>query len=137
MKSLLKIYTDGGARGNPGPAAAGVVIFNEQGKLIGKYSKFLGETTNNQAEYQAVIFALEKARQLKGTTLKLHLDSEIVVQQLNRKYKIKDSGLAALFVKIWNTGQSFKSIEYNYIPREKNKLADSQVNLCLDQYTKA
>lgn len=132
----LKIYTDGGARGNPGPAAAGVVIFEANDKLVGKYSKFLGTATNNQAEYQAVIYGLEKARQLKAEKLKLFLDSEIVVQQLNRKYKVKNSDLASLFVKIWNASQNFKFIEYNYIPREENKLADSQVNLCLDEHTK-
>jgi len=134
---MLKIYTDGGARGNPGPAAAGVAIFDEKGKLVGKYSKFLGKATNNQAEYQAVIYALEKACELKAKKLKLFLDSEIVVQQLNRKYKVKNSDLASLFVRIWNASQNFESIEYNHIPREENKLADSQVNFCLDQNTKA
>lgn len=132
----LKIFTDGGARGNPGPAAAGVVIFNNQKKLIGKYSKFLGQATNNQAEYEAVIFAIEKADQLKGKELKLFLDSEIVVNQLKQNYKIKDQKLASLFVKIWNAGQHFQSIKYFYIPREQNKLADREVNSCLDKYTK-
>lgn len=131
---VLKIYTDGGARGNPGPAAAGIVIFDKQGKLIGKYSKFLGKATNNQAEYQAVIFALEKAKELKGEVLKLFIDSDIIVNQLNQKYKIKNQGLASFFVKIWNAAQNFKSISYTYIPREQNKLADREVNLCLDEY---
>jgi len=130
----LVIYTDGGARGNPGPAASGVVIFNDQKKMIGEYSKFLGETTNNQAEYRAVLLALEKALELEGTEIVLYSDSELIVNQLNRKYKVKNKELSTIFVKIWNIAQKFDSVSYHHVPREKNKLADAQVNECLDQY---
>lgn len=131
-KNLI-IYTDGGARGNPGPAASGVVIFDENNKLLGEYSEYLGETTNNQAEYQAIILALKKARELGGNRIKINSDSELIVNQLNRKYKVKDAGLSKLFVQVWNLVQGFSSVEYQHIPREKNKLADAQVNKCLDE----
>lgn len=129
----LIIYTDGGSRGNPGPAASGVVIFDDKKKLVGEYSEYLGETTNNQAEYRAIVLALEKAIELGGKNIILYSDSELVVNQLNRKYKVKDPGLSTLFVRIWNSAQNFDSIEYHHIPREKNKLADAQVNKCLDE----
>ncbi|MFA6391932.1 MAG: ribonuclease HI family protein [Patescibacteria group bacterium] len=130
---VLIIFTDGGARGNPGPAASGVVIFDEHKKILGEYSEYLGETTNNQAEYRAIILALKKAIELNGTRIKIYSDSELIVNQLNRKYKVKDAGLATLFVQVWNLVQKFDSVEYHHIPREKNKLADAQVNLCLDK----
>ena len=137
MSKKLIIYTDGGARGNPGPAAVGVVIYNEQNELINKFSKFINQTTNNQAEYQAIIYALEIARRLKAEIIDFYLDSELVVQQLNRKFKIKDKDLASLFIKIWNHSQSFKRVNFHYIPREKNKEADRLVNQVLNQIQKS
>lgn len=125
----LKIFTDAGARGNPGPAAIGVVI--EKTNEILKFSKFIGRATNNQAEYQAVIFALEKAKELKAEEIDLYLDSQLIANQLNRKYKIKNKDLSALFIKTWNLGLNFKRITYTYIPREKNKEADRLVNQAL------
>jgi len=137
MSKKLIIYTDGGARGNPGPAAVGVVIYNEQNELVNKFSKFINQTTNNQAEYQAIIYALEIAKRLKAEIIDFYLDSELVVQQLNRKFKIKDKGLASLFIKIWNYSQSFKQVAFHHIPREKNKEADRLVNQILDQIQKS
>jgi len=90
MPKKLKIYTDGGARGNPGPAAFGVVIEDKDGKIVGKFSKYLGETTNNQAEYQAIHFALEKAKEMGASEVELFSDSELIVNQLNQDYKIKN-----------------------------------------------
>lgn len=131
MAKRLIIYTDGGARGNPGPASIGIVICNERNEMIKECSKFIGKATNNQAEYQAIIYALEKAKQLKVETIDFYLDSELVVQQLNRKFKIKDRNLATLFIKIWNLSQGFKKINFFYIPRERNKEADRLVNQVL------
>lgn len=128
----LIIYTDGGARGNPGPAAIGLVIYLNK-KLVKKYSKFIGEATNNQAEYQAVIYGLEQARRIKAEEIDFYLDSELLVEQLNRRSKIKNLELGRLFVKIWNLTQSFKKVNFHYIPREKNKEADALVNLALDK----
>jgi len=128
----LIIYTDGGARGNPGPAAIGVVIGDK------KYGEYIGKTTNNVAEYQAVIFALKKARQLIGktkaeeTNLEIRSDSQLMINQLNGKYKIKDEKLKPLFVEIWNLKQDFKSVIFKQIPREENQQSDKLVNVTLD-----
>jgi len=128
----FEIYTDGGSRGNPGPSGIGVVIWQGH-HLIGTYSKFIGEATNNQAEYQAVVLALQKARELKATHLDCFLDSELIVNQLNMDFKIKNTDLGPWFIKIWNLRQDFKKVTFNYIPREKNKEADKMVNKAIDE----
>ncbi len=130
----LIIYTDGGARGNPGPAAAGVVIQNEQGEIVAKFSEYLGETTNNQAEYQAVILALEQAKRLGAQEIEFYLDSQLVVEQLNHNYKVKDQTLTRLFIQIWNLSQSFSKVSFKHISRQQNKLADRLVNQAIDNY---
>lgn len=134
----LKIYTDGGARGNPGPAACGVVIKNKKEEIILEASKYIGNATNNQAEYEALILALEEARNIfmKENYSKKHiecyLDSELVVKQLNREYKIKNEGLKPLFAQARDLISNFDSVKFIHIPREKNKLADRLVNRELD-----
>jgi ribonuclease HI len=130
----LKIYTDGGSRNNPGPAAVGIVIKDEQDKVLKKFSKYLGKKTNNQAEYLGVIEALKTAKKLKADVINLYLDSQLVVEQLNRKFKIKNEKLAPLFILVWNLSLGFKEVKYNFIPREENKEADFLVNECLDKY---
>lgn len=134
--SKLKIYTDGGARGNPGPGGCGVVIYDQQNKIVGEYTKFLKKATNNQAEYEALILALQKAKALKAKELDCYLDSQLIVEQLNHQYKIKNPDLGSLFIKVWNLSQSFQKISYHYIPREKNKQADKLVNQAIDRNLK-
>ena len=135
------VYTDGGARDNPGPAAIGVVI-TQEGQTLKKYSDFIGHATNNQAEYQAVIFALKKIKLLfnkkKAKTMKIEicLDSELMAKQLNHQYKIKEKDLQPLFLKIWNLILDFGQINFKYIPRQQNKEADRLVNQALDQQEK-
>lgn len=129
----LIINTDGGARGNPGPAAIGVVIKDESGKLIDSFGKYLGEQTNNFAEYSGVIFALEKAIELKANEIKFNLDSELVVKQLKGEYKVKNAELAKLYLKIHNLSQNLKKIEYKHVYREANQEADALVNQILDK----
>ncbi|MDP2703723.1 MAG: ribonuclease HI family protein [bacterium] len=139
----LVIYTDGGARGNPGPAAIGAVVVGPSDKLgAGKeYAEAIGETTNNVAEYKAVIFALKKARHLTGreqakeTEIEINSDSELIVHQLNGKYKVKEDDLKTLFVEVWNLKQDFKKVTFNRIPREENKAADKLVNKLLGRQT--
>ena len=92
-KEKLIIYCDGGARGNPGPAGIGIVVYDDKGEKLLSSGKYIGETTNNQAEYQAVIFALEQIKKFKARDLTFFLDSELLVNQLNRRYKIKDQDL--------------------------------------------
>lgn len=128
------IYCDGGARGNPGPAALGV-YFSQSDK---GYSKFLGKATNNEAEYSAVIFALKKAKHLIGgeeaekAEIEIKTDSELIVNQLSGKYKIKEQSLTPFFIEIWNLKQDFGKVNFVHIPREENKEADRLVNRELD-----
>lgn len=125
------IHTDGGARGNPGPAGVGVVI-GFQGKKY-HYKKFIGEATNNQAEYQAVIFALENAKELGIKTIDFFLDSELICNQLRRVYKIKDAELGKLFVRAWNLLQNFQRVTFKHISRNDNSEADVLVNQAIDE----
>ncbi|MEI8361090.1 MAG: ribonuclease HI family protein [bacterium] len=129
----LIIYSDGGARGNPGPAGIGATLKNEAGELVAQVSEYIGEATNNVAEYKAVIAAMEKALVLGATDLDFYLDSLLVVEQLNGNYKVKNPGLAPLFVKIYNARMSFKKTTFSHVRREYNKEADALVNLALDK----
>jgi len=129
----LEIYTDGGSRNNPGPAGIGVVIGDKE------YAEYIGETTNNIAEYKAVIFALKKTKhllgksKLKNTEVIINIDSQLIVNQLNGKYKILERELQLLFMEIWNLKFNFPNIIFKYIPREKNKKADYLVNQALNK----
>lgn len=129
----LTIYTDGGARGNPGPAGIGCAILDEQGNAVEEISKYIGEATNNQAEYQALIAGLAKAKELGAKQVEVFLDSELVVKQLNREYRVKDKDLAPLFVQAYNLTLGFKKVIFKHIRREKNELADKLVNSALDK----
>ncbi len=128
MANNAIIYADGGSRNNPGPSALGVVIADEKGKILKEYSHYLGEATNNQAEYEAVIFALQKAKQLKYKNIELRIDSELIGRQLLGKYKIKDLDLQPLFIKAWNLRLDFEKVDIKIIHREQNKKADKLVN---------
>jgi ribonuclease HI len=132
LKKII-IYTDGGARGNPGPAGIGVAVYNEQKELVREYSDFLGIATNNQAEYQAVILALKKAADLGAAELHFHLDSELVVKQLRGEYKVKNKDLASLFLQIHNLSLNFKKISYTHVRREFNQEADRLANEAMDR----
>lgn len=133
------IYTDGGARGNPGPAAIGVVIQDAEGHAIKGCGKAIGETTNNEAEYQAVLFALQKAKALFGKKkteeiqIEIRMDSELVMRQLSGQYKIEEERLFPYFIKIWNLKMDFARVSFAHVPREKNREADRLVNEALDK----
>ena len=138
MKKII-IYTDGGSRGNPGPAATGVIFCNEKGEVFKKYSQYLGENfTNNEAEYQAVAFALKKFKSLFGkklassTEIELRSDSELLIKQLQGLYKILEPKIQILFIAVWNLKLDFKKVKFTLISREKNKEADRLVNETLN-----
>jgi len=138
MKKII-IYVDGGSRGNPGPAAIGVLFCNEKKQCFKRYSEYLGDNiTNNEAEYRAVIFALQKFKLVFGKKLaqnseiELKSDSELLVKQLQGSYKILDEKIQPLFLKVWNLKIDFKKLKFNLIPREKNQAADKLVNQSLD-----
>ncbi|MFA6422367.1 MAG: ribonuclease HI family protein [Candidatus Buchananbacteria bacterium] len=128
MKATL--HTDGGARGNPGPAGIGAVLKIGEKKILLK--KYIGEATNNQAEYKALILGLEKAKELGVTEIECYLDSELVVKQINKEYRVKDKDLGVLFIKVYNLQQHFKISKFRHIFREQNKEADKLVNEAID-----
>ena len=132
---MITIYTDGGARGNPGPAGAGVVI-EENGKVLKESSKFLGERTNNWAEYEAVILGFQEAKKLrlKGKQILFKLDSELIVEQLSGNYQIKEPNLFPQFIKVHNFQvKDFKNVSFTYIPRAQNTEADRLANEAMDK----
>jgi ribonuclease HI len=141
MKKII-IYVDGGARGNPGPAAIGVLFCNEKGICFKKFSEYLGKMTNNEAEYMAAIFALKKFKSIFGkklakeTEIEIRSDSELLVNQINGKYKILEKNLQPLFLALWNLKLDFKKVKFKLISRKKNKEADKLVNQTLDSLGK-
>lgn len=133
----IVLYTDGGARGNPGPAAAGVVLYNAddmQNVLVQK-GIFLGERlTNNEAEYKALLYALSLVLPFAPETVTCFLDSELVVKQLLGEYRVKNAGLKPLYKEVCAFRAKIPVLKFNHIPRAQNALADSLVNEALDAY---
>lgn len=130
---MLEIYCDGGARGNPGPAAYGFVVKNN-GQIIREQKEFIGIATNNVAEYTSVIAALKwLAKSYVGQDLNFFLDSQLVASQLSGLFKIKNSTIRNLVFEIQTLESEFAQIRYTHIPREKNKEADRLVNQALDR----
>jgi len=129
----LIIYTDGGARGNPGPAGIGVVIYDENKKVVKKRAEYIGEQTNNQAEYQALILGLSEAKALGAEEADCYLDSELVVRQMKGEYKVKNKNIRPLYSVAVNMVKNFKKIIFFSIPREDNEAADELVNEAIDE----
>ena len=131
------VYTDGGSRGNPGPAAFGVVVKYSGEKK--EYGEFIGRATNNQAEYQGVVFGLKKVKQLIGkerskeARVEVRSDSELLVKQLNGEYKVMDENIQKVWIEIWNLKIDFKEVIFKHVYREDNTEADRMVNITLDQ----
>ncbi len=166
MNKLI-IYTDGGARNNPGPAGIGVVLYDENKEIIDTYKEYIGEATNNQAEYKALIKGLELTQDYidsrlhgndkkgrgndkegrndprifekygasKGVEISCFLDSELVVKQLNKEYKVKDPGIRELYNQVLDL-VIFKNVSFSHVRREQNKLADKLVNEAIDEAKK-
>jgi ribonuclease HI len=129
----LTIYTDGASRGNPGEAGAGAVIYGEEGAVIKKVKKYLGTTTNNVAEYMALIIALNEALKLKGEILHLFSDSELMVRQIKGIYKVRDRKMQALWREVKKLLAQFIQYDIICIDRRKNKEADELANLAIDE----
>jgi len=134
----IYIYTDGGSRGNPGPAAIGVYITDAKGTMVREVAETIGNATNNFAEYQGVLRGLQTVKEMYGKKAKemefeLRLDSELVKKQLNGEYQIKDAGLVPHFIEIHNIRVSaIPNLILTHVRREKNKEADRLVNEALD-----
>ena len=121
MEKII-VNTDGGARGNPGPAGIGVVIADDKGAVVARFSQYIGEATNNVAEYKALIYALEKLKNFDYTEAECRLDSELIVRQLNGEYRVKEGKLKELYQQVQQL-IFFKPIKFVHVPREKNKEA--------------
>lgn len=130
----VKLYTDGGSRGNPGPSAGGYVLMDEDDKILADEGIYLGVTTNNQAEYTALKLGLEKALTMGAREVDCYLDSLLVVNQMRGVFKIKNRDLWPVHGAIKDLVQKFKKVHFTHVPREHNTLADAAVNRALDQH---
>jgi ribonuclease HI len=129
----LTIYTDGASRGNPGEAGAGVIIYNHRGEMVKKIKVYLGTTTNNVAEYMALIIALKEAVRLKADAVQLFSDSELMVRQIKGIYKVKDRKMQVLCSEVKKLLSHFISYDILSIERGKNREADKLANLAIDE----
>ncbi len=125
------IFTDGASRGNPGPAAIGAVIRDGQGEFVASISQAIGRTTNNQAEYRAVITALERALSLGAGQVDLRSDSELVVRQIKGQYRVKKAALRPLYLDVMQLASRLEGFTITRVPREENTEADRLANLAL------
>ena len=129
----LVIHVDGGARGNPGPAAVAAVASTVDGDVVGERNEYIGEATNNVAEYRAVLLALELAKELEATEVEVVNDSELVARQIGGEYKVKHAGLKPLFAETMEKLREFDAWAVRNVRREHNKRADELVNDALDE----
>ncbi len=136
MSSNIVIYTDGGARGNPGISGVGIVILDANEQVLAEISKYLGDSlTNNYAEYEAIYLALQKCIDLglEDSDIELRADSKLAVEQLSGNWKVKDASIRGQFNKVNSLLEQFKSVKFTHIPREQNKQADTLANKAMDR----
>ena len=127
-KKRLTIYIDGASRGNPGPAGVGVIIYDEKKKIVDEICEYIGRTTNNVAEYRALLRALSQARSLGAETLTIYSDCELLVRQMAGEYRVKDKTLRNFYQGARANLKNFRKVNIKYIARKKNKRADRLAN---------
>ncbi len=132
MTATWTVFTDGASRGNPGPSSIGAVVYDADGKEVHTVSRRLGRATNNEAEYQAVIAGLEAALGLGGGSVDLRMDSQLIVRQLEFRYRVRNARLRPFFERVVELRRQFESFKVTHVPREQNKRADQLANLALD-----
>lgn len=132
----LAAFTDGASRGNPGQAGIGVIIYNDKNEAIRELSEYIGQTTNNVAEYTAAIRALETGLELGGVEITIYTDSELLTKQILGQYKVKNEGLIPLYRQIMNLKGEYDSFQIVHVAREKNKVADKLANQGIDKHLK-
>ena len=137
MTKTIRLFTDGAARGNPGPAGPGVVIEDDQGLRLRGLCRYIGKSTNNQAEYLAIIEGLTAVAEWKPDRLEVFLDSKLVVEQLAGRYRVKNSALAPLHRQATELLSHFPEVAIKHVPREQNKGADALANKAIDEYKPA
>lgn len=133
MPKKFSLYVDGGSHGNPGPSGIGVIIYDEKGNVIRNISKFIGDTTNNVAEYTALIYGLQEALILRADEVMVNTDSELLAKQLSKEYKTKDAGLKPLYEQVSHLLTGFKKYEIKHIDRSGNKGADKLANKAIGE----
>ena len=127
------LYADGGSRGNPGPAASGAYLTDSEDNPVARVYKYIGETTNNVAEYSSLIFGLKEAIRRGAKSILIRMDSQLVVRQIEGKYRVKEPTLQKLHAQAMELLKNFQKFDLEHIPREQNDEADRLVNLALDQ----
>lgn len=134
MPNVIRLFTDGGSRGNPGPGAIGILLLDEQGKEIESFRECIGHTTNNRAEYKALIKGLDLAAKYSRDEVQCYLDSELVVKQMTGLWRLKDNELRVLFHQAKDGERSFRQVTYTHVRRTDQyiKIADKLVNEALD-----
>lgn len=130
--AFCRLFVDGAARGNPGPAGAGGVLFDEAGERIGEVCEYLGTATNNVAEYRALVFGLQEALRLERDEIDVCSDSELVVRQITGQYRIKNKPLIELAVEVQALRKKFRKFTIRHVPREENRDADRMANMAID-----
>ncbi len=130
----VQVFIDGAARGNPGPAGLGVVFFDEDGEILTTIHRYLGETTNNVAEYRALLAALDEARSRGFRRLKIHTDSQLLQRQMNGQYRVKTPHLKPLFDGAQQRLTQLQEYEILHVPREENREADRLANRAIDEH---
>jgi ribonuclease HI len=136
LTKVLRVFTDGAARGNPGPAAVGVVIEDDKGTRLRGLHRYLGKATNNEAEYQALIEGLKAAAEWKPDRLEVYLDSKLVVEQVNGSYRVRKPELQPLYQRAKELLGGFDEVVISHVEREKNRGADALANMALDEQVK-
>jgi len=131
-RKKLFIYTDGAARGNPGPAGIGARILDSDGNVLSEDCEYIGEATNNVAEYRALLMGLERAAELGASTVEVRSDSELVVKQLRGEYRVRSVALRDLFERAKQLSTAFQSVDYVHVRRELNRDADRLANRAID-----
>ena len=129
----VRVFSDGAARGNPGPAGAGAVILDEQGRVVARLGKFLGKQTNNVAEYEGLLLGLRRARAMGAREVEVRADSQLLVRQLQGSYAVKNDALRRLHAEALALLQAFESHDVAYVPRAQNALADEMSNRAIDE----
>ena len=132
LTSAYSVYTDGGARGNPGIAGCGGVVFNEKNKKVAEFKHFIPHATNNEAEYTALLLGVEEVLTYNPEKVVFYLDSELVVKQMKGEYKIKKAELKEIYLKTQAVLKKIPQVSFIHIPREQNKLADKLANEAMD-----
>ncbi len=129
----VRVYSDGAARGNPGPAGAGAIVAAADGQVIARLGRYLGETTNNVAEYQGLLLGLRRAAELGARDVEVYADSQLMIRQLGGQYRVRSEGLRPLFDEALRLLRGFRKFELHHIPRERNSAADEMSNRAIDE----